>query len=166
MIRSAVDVTASLEAGVHHSQGEGGLATVTTDPTWTGPAWTEPEPEVAAFLDDYDSRGDRAAGLFAGTFLVLDPARAISLDPAALAAALPARRRMFDAAGVGEISRTGARQLRLDAQHVLVSATWRADRAGSVPLELASTLLLRREPDRYEVVVYLNHTDLAAALAG
>lgn len=132
------------------------------------PGWTTLEPDVAAFLDEYDAHGrsadENAATLFADSFLVLDPVRAATVTPAALAAALPARRRMFDNAGVGEFSRTDARQLRLDDRHVLVTADWSAERAGATPLPLTSTFLLRREGSDYRVVVYLNHTDLAAAL--
>jgi hypothetical protein len=126
--------------------------------------WTPTDPDVAAFLDEYD-RGDPTA-LFAGTFLVLDPARAAAVTPAQLAAALPARRTMFDAAGVGALRRTGARQQRLDDRHVLVSAGWSAERTAGGPLNLASTFLLRREGDSFQIMVYLNHTDLVAALGG
>ena len=132
------------------------------------PDWTPLDQDVASFLDEYDAHGRSADGnaarLFADSFLVLDPTRAATVTPAALAAALPARRRMFDNAGVGAFSRTDARQLRLDDQRVLVTADWSAERAGAAPLTLNSTFLLRREGSVYRVVVYLNHTDLAAAL--
>jgi hypothetical protein len=82
-----------------------------------------------------------------------------------LAAALPARRGMFDAAGVGAIRRTDARQLRLDDHHVLVSVDWTAERADRDPLRLESTFLIRREPDGPRIVVYLNHHDVAALLS-
>jgi hypothetical protein len=127
------------------------------------------EPDIAAFLDDYDAYGRDHPGPapepFAATFLALDPAHALTLTPAQLAAALPARRRRFDAAGVGEIHRTGASQLRLDDRHVLVTATWSADRDGADPLALRSSFLLRREGERYQIMVYLNHVDLDSALA-
>jgi hypothetical protein len=126
--------------------------------------WTPPDPDVAAFLDDYD-HGD-ATALFADTFLALDPARATAVTPAQLAAALPARRQMFAAAGVGPLNRTGARQQRLDDRHILVAADWSAERSTGGPLNVASTFLLRREGDSFQIMVYLNHTDLAAALGG
>jgi len=133
----------------------------------TTPDWTSPEDGVAAFLDDYDRLGTDGGGLsgvFAATFLALDPQRALALTPQQLAAGLPARRKMFADAGVTGLRRQSARQQRLDDRHVLVSAEWHAERAAG-PLTVASTLLLRQEGDRYEVVVYLNHTDLARALA-
>jgi hypothetical protein len=125
--------------------------------------WTPLDPDVSAFLDAYDT-GD-APALFAGTFLALDPARAVAVTPAQLTAALPARRAMFDRAGVGPLSRTAARQQRLDEHYLLVNADWSAPRAGTDPLHLTSTLLLRREGGGFQILVYLNHTDLTAALA-
>jgi hypothetical protein len=135
----------------------------------TSESWTAPSSEIEEFLRDYDTRGKapggEAAALFAPTFLAVDPARALALTPAALAATLPARRRMFDEAGVGELHRTTARELRLDERHALVSARWRAPRTDGTDIELAATLLVRREPDGWRVLVYLNHADVAALLA-
>lgn len=134
-------------------------------------SWTQPEDSVAAFLDDYDrlghSDGDGDGGLtgvFAATFLALDPHRAIALTPQQLEAGLPARRKMFADAGVTALRRHSARQQRLDDRHVLLSARWQAERAAG-SLTLASTFLLRQEDDHHEIVVYLNHTDLAQRLA-
>lgn len=131
-------------------------------------AWGPLEPDVQAWLDEFDHRsagGDGAADLFAGSFPVLDPANSFTLTPAVLAAALTQRRAMFDAAGVGTISRVGAQQLRLDAGHVLIRASWTAPRAGRSAVLLESTFLVRREPVGWRVVVYLNHHDVAAMLA-
>lgn len=131
--------------------------------------WAAPEPDIQAFLDEFDRRsggGGGAAALFAAQFLAVDPVRALVLTPEVLAGALPGRRKMFDAAGVGEIRRGEARQLRLDDRHLLVAAEWSAERAGAAPLRLASTFLVRREPDGPRILVYLNHHDVAALLAG
>jgi len=132
--------------------------------------WSEPDIDLAAFLDDFDRRSagpdSDVTGLFAPTFLALDPARALSLTPSMLAAGLPARRRMFEDAGVGPVRRVAARELRLDDRHSLVSAEWTADRATGEPLRLASMFLVRREPEGWQVLVYLNHADVAELLAG
>ncbi|MEO3857090.1 hypothetical protein [Acrocarpospora sp. B8E8] len=100
-------------------------------------AWSPLDPDIEAFIEDYDRRnaeqGTEATALFAPNFLALDPAHAIALTPAMLAAALPARRDMFAAAGVGAIHRADARQLRLDDQHTLVSIDWTAERADRDP---------------------------------
>jgi hypothetical protein len=135
----------------------------------TSGGWTEPSSEIEEFLRDYDARGKAPGGdpaaLFAPTFLAVDPARALALTPAALAAVLPARRRMFDEAGVGDLRRTTARELRLDERHALVSARWRASRTDRPDVELTATFLVRSEPDGWRVLVYLNHADVAALLA-
>jgi hypothetical protein len=130
--------------------------------------WSHPDPDVRAFLDDFDERGASPDGgseqLFAATFLAADPSSAVPLTPEQLAGTLPARRAMFDAAGVGAVRRQRAQQLRLDDRHVVVSGTWSADRTEGA-LELSSTLLLRSERDGYRVLVYLNHHDISALLA-
>lgn len=131
--------------------------------------WTALEPTIHAFVDEYDRRSAEPdtdpTALFADSFLALDPARAITLTPTILAKALPARRGMFDAAGVGAIRRTNARQLHLDDHHILVSVDWTAARADRNPLHLASTFLLRQQPDGPRILVYLNHHDVTALLA-
>lgn len=130
----------------------------------TLPGWTPISPRTRAFLDDYDAAGRAPGGdlgaVFADTFLALDPSHAVSLTPAMLAAALPARRRLFDDAGVGELRRADARELRLDDRHRLVRAEWVALADGR-EVRLVSTLLVRDA----EIVVYLNHTDPREALA-
>ncbi len=130
------------------------------------PQWTPLDPDNEAFLDAYDrlGAGGDPAALFAPQFLAVDPARAVSITAAMLAAALPARRGMFDAAGVGEIRRAQASQLRLDDRHVLIRADWVADRPGRDPLRLSASLLVRQEPAGPSILVYLNHLDVAAQL--
>lgn len=149
--------------------------------------WVALEPDIEAFLNEYDGRGSAPSGdtpagagpasgaepataagptaLFAPNFLAVDPARAIALTPDMLARALPARRRMFDGAGVGEIRRTDARQLRIDDLHVLISADWAAERTTGEPLRLSSMFLVRREPAGPRILVYLNHNDVTTLLA-
>jgi hypothetical protein len=132
-------------------------------------SWGPLEADIEAFVDEFDRRsagpGTGTTALFATNFLALEPARAVALTPAMLAAALPARRGMFDAAGVGDIRRADACQLSLDNQHVLVSIDWIAERAYGDPLRLESTFLVRREPDGPRIVVYLNHHDVAEMLS-
>lgn len=140
-----------------------------SDRTMITSEWSSLDPDAEASVDEYDRNGgDRSVpvtALFAPTFLALDPARAVLLTPAALAAALPARRAMFDAAGVGTIRRAAARQLRLDDPHLLVSVGWTAECADRDPLRLDSTFLLRREPTGPRIVVYLNHHNVADLLS-
>lgn len=132
------------------------------------PTWTPLDDDVAAFLDDYDTRGraedaDQSTS-FAPTFLVLDPTRSTTVTPAALAAALPVRRRAFARAGIGDFTRVGARQLRLDDRHVLLTVDWHAAHRPD-PIAVSATFLLRREPAGYTITLYLNHTDLTEHLS-
>jgi hypothetical protein len=131
--------------------------------------WSHLDPDIETFIDEYDRAGNdedmQATALFARPFLAIDPARAVSLTPEIFATALPARRAMFDAAGVTTIRRTAAHQLRLDDHHVLVSVDWTAERPDRDPIRLESTLLLRREPEGPRIVVYLNHHDVTELLA-
>ena len=131
------------------------------------PTWTRLEPDISAFLDEFDELAADPQGgsheLFAPTFLAVDPNHALALTPGQLAATLPARRAMFAAAGVREVHRQDARQLRLDDRHVLVAGHWSAER-DTGPVTLSSTLLLRAEPSGYRVLLYLNHHDVTALL--
>lgn len=131
-------------------------------------SWTRLEPDVRAFIDEFDARGTDPQGeaekLFASTFLAVDAQLAVGVTPDQFAAALPARRAMFRAAGVSAVVRQRAEQLRLDERHVLVRGQWSAERDAG-PITLSSTLLLRNEPPGYRILVYLNHHDVAALLA-
>jgi hypothetical protein len=132
-------------------------------------AWGPLDPDIEAFIEEYDRRsaepGAGTTALFAPSFLVLDPGHALTLTPAMLAAALPSRRGLFDAAGVGAIRRAGTCQLPLDDAHAMVSVDWIAERTGREPLRLESTFLIRREPDSLRIVVYLNHHDVTTLLS-
>ncbi len=132
-------------------------------------AWNPLDPDIDLFIEEFDRLGSepdtQVSSLFAETFLALDPARALALTPAMLAGALNARRAMFAKGGVGAVQRSNARQLRLDDDHVLVTAEWSADRGEREPLLLESTFLIRREPAGPRIVVYLNHHDVAALLS-
>jgi hypothetical protein len=132
--------------------------------------WQPPDADVQAFLADLE-RGDRTPGgdggeQFADAFVVADPTDARVVPRDALVAALPQRRRMFEAAGVGDVRCVDAAQLVLDDHHVLVTSDWDAERAAAAPVRLESTYLLRRDGGRLVVLAYLNHRDLAALFAG
>lgn len=131
--------------------------------------WKPLDPDIEAFLTAYEKFGDTpepdAGTPFAEHFIATDPQRATMVSPAMLVASLPARRKMFEQAGIGAIHRTGAAQQDLDAHHVLVTTEWEAERATGDPLRLESTFLLRREADGPRILVYLNHHDITALLA-
>lgn len=128
-------------------------------------SWQPLAPDIDAFLTEYERENPDAPGTqFADQFLATDPARALVLSREALLAALPARRKMFDQAGIGPIRRVAATQLELDATHLLVTSDWAADRADAEPLMLESTFLIRRDGDDLSILVYLNHNDIMELL--
>ena len=132
-------------------------------------SWKPLDPDIRDFLTEFQRRGDESeaddGGYFAEQFLTTDPNRAAVVTRAMLIASLPARRKMFEAAGVGTVRCVDASQLDLDEYHVLVTTDWEAERPGNPSLRLESTYLLRREADGPRVVVYLNHRDLTTLLA-
>jgi hypothetical protein len=117
-------------------------------------SWSEPDAETATFLRSLD------ASAFHEHVLVADPHRVVVVERSTLAAALPARRAAFTAAGIGEPRLTHAECLPLDDRHLLVSGTWTAG-----PVDLESTYLLRRTPDGLRAIAYVNHRDVESALA-
>ncbi|WP_345636083.1 hypothetical protein [Rugosimonospora acidiphila] len=133
------------------------------------PGWRPLTADVDAFLAEYERRGSDpgsdSGAHFAEQFLTLDPNHCLALARATLVASLPARRQLFEKAGVGPLRLAGARQLDLDERHVLVRTAWAADRAGGAPLRLTATFLLRRDDDGTRIVVYLNHHDVRALLS-
>ena len=124
--------------------------------------------DISEFLDAYDRlrATDRTAvaKLFNPTFLVLDPSTATALTPAVLAGVLPARKRMFESAGIRATRRTNAREQRLDELHSLVQVEWVAERESGAGITLSSTFVLRRSVEGMRIVVYLNHRDVRALL--
>ena len=77
---------------------------------------------------------------------------------------LPLRRKLFADADVGAPQLVRAEQLDLDPLHKLIRTSWRAPRTDRPDVILESTFLVRRtEPA--QILVYLNHKDLAELLA-
>ncbi|MGI5130655.1 hypothetical protein ACQEVB_27880 [Pseudonocardia sp. CA-107938] len=117
-------------------------------------SWIEDDAEVSAFLRSLDATS------FDDRILVADARRVAIVERSALAAALPARRAAFAAAGAAAPRLTHAAALPLDEHHVLVTATWKAGQ-----FDLASTYLLRRTADGLRAIAYVNHRDLKSARA-
>jgi hypothetical protein len=131
-------------------------------------SWKPLTPDIDAFLAEFERRGtdpqSDSGEQFADQFLTVDPGQAAVLSRAMLTAALPARRKMFDTAGIGAVRCVAASQLDLDERHLLVTADWDAERAAGEPVRLQSTFMLRREDDGPRILVYLNHHDVMALL--
>ena len=133
-------------------------------------ATTLVRPAIRDLLITLTASGDveRFGPLFADPFVSLAPGQSGVVSRAAFLAALPARRAMFESIAATGLTLSAARETELDRDHVWVEARWRMhveDAAGDRGLELASGLLLQRRASRWQVVVYLNHHDIAAVVA-
>jgi hypothetical protein len=131
-------------------------------------------PDVLDFFDRYQrgsesSDPEVARDCFAETFLNLDPRTAGPVPREALIQALSGRAQLFARIGVEALELTELTERPLDDLHTLVATTWTArfsaDAADAEPLVLPSQFLLRRHGDSWQIVVYLNSTDLAAVFA-
>lgn len=125
-----------------------------------------PSPEVVQFLDEYDglSSGSTAvSAVFADSFLVLDANGSYNLTPTMLVAAIPARRKIFESAGVTRVVRVNAREIVMDPMHRRVAVEWSAETRTGAAL-LSSSFVLRQQDVRLRAVVYVNHIDPRLAL--
>jgi hypothetical protein len=131
-------------------------------------------PDVLEFFDRYrrgadTSDPDVVRDCFAETFLNLDPRTCSPVPREALIQALAGRAQLFGSIGVEGLELTELSETPLDERHTLVATTWTARFSPEVqdaePLVLPSQVLLRRSGDSWQIVVYLNSTDLAAVFA-
>src|SRR3954451_4813353 len=131
-------------------------------------------PDVLEFFDRYQRGADTSdpevvRDCFAETFLNLDPRSAGPVPREALIQALPGRAGLFATIGVQALELTELTERPLDELHTLVATSWSARFSADVPdpepLELPSQFLLRRNGDSWQIVVYLNSTDLATVFA-
>ena len=149
------------------------------DPATAPTAWAAMRPVRAAIwhllttLEGAGQAGDVAdvttlGPLFADQFMNLGPGQSGVVSREAFLAALPARRAMFETIHATGMALSAAREIELDPDHVWVEARWRLhleNAAADRELELASGLLLQCRDSRWQVVVYLNHHDIAAVVA-
>jgi hypothetical protein len=123
-------------------------------------------PDVLEFFDRYQRETDTT---FAETFLNLDPRTCSPVPREALIQALAGRAQLFGSIGVEALELTELSETPLDDLHTLVATTWTARFSPGAddaePLVLPSQFLLRRSGDSWQIVVYLNSTDLAAVFA-
>ncbi|MEZ4595962.1 MAG: DUF4440 domain-containing protein [Chloroflexota bacterium] len=128
---------------------------------------SETRPEIRELLLAYTA-GDPAVtvGLFRDGFLALDPSTVTMVDRERFASGLPERARMFASIGATGTDLVCLDEHVLDEWHVLVDGTWRIrlSDADAPPLHLRSSFLLRREDDRWQVAVYINHQDVRAVI--
>jgi len=130
-------------------------------------------PGVLDFFDRYrrgadTSDPDVVRHCFAETFLNRDPRTCSPVPREALIRALSSRAQLFGSIGVEALELTELSETPLDDLHTLVATTWTARFAPGTdaePLVLPSQFLLRRSVESWQIVVYLNSTDLAAVFA-
>jgi hypothetical protein len=128
-----------------------------------------PEPVRAwlhSFVDSSRSGADGGPGeLFAEVFLTGEPGGTATVPRAAFLAALPARERMFRAAGWAD-PRLGTARYEPLGEHfgALVTGWQMSALDGGRSLQLRSAFVLRLHGDRAEVIAYLNDQDLGAVL--
>lgn len=130
-------------------------------------------PDVRDFFERYARAGDTLDtdalnDCFGETFLNLDPTTAVPVSREALIRALPMRDRLFASIGAQGLDLTSLAETPLDELHTLVESVWSArfgpDAANAEPLTLTAAFLLRRDGDRWRIVVYLNHHDVGAVI--
>jgi hypothetical protein len=130
--------------------------------------------DVLEFFDRYQRGADTSdpdvvRDCFAETFLNLDPHSAGPVPRETLIQALPDRARLFATIGVEALELTDLTEAPIDELHTLVATTWSArfsaDTEDAEPLALPSHFLLRRQGASWQIVTYLNSTDLVAIFA-
>jgi hypothetical protein len=126
-------------------------------------------PDVRAFFERYeragkDPGGGALSGCFCELFMSLDPRSASVLSPQELEAALPRRRKLFEAIGSDGLELAEMSEMPLDDLHTLVRTTWNLKlRAGAPgrPVTLRSTFLLHQDAGAWRIALYLNHQDMS-----
>ncbi|MFB9238434.1 hypothetical protein ACFFWC_23370 [Plantactinospora siamensis] len=133
----------------------------------------QPSDDVREFFAEFERAGNdndiqAVIQQFAEVFLNADPNGAQPVPRAALAAALPQRKALFDSIGLLRTHLTAITETALDEHYVLVDTQWstelRDPGALSGPLDLTSTFVLRREAGTLRIVFYLNHQDIVARI--
>lgn len=128
---------------------------------------------LETFFRDYErNSNDSAFGLllaqFADVFLAANPAGASAVQAAAFAAALPIRKKLFEALGCVKTTLVSLEETPLDAQHSLARTQWRMrfTASGQAPVDIIvdSTFIVRLCPEP-KIVFYLTHQDIMAALS-
>ena len=131
-------------------------------------------PDVLEFFDRYRRGADTSdqevlRDCFAETFLHLDPRSCAPVPREGLIRGLNGRAQRFGSIGVEALELTELSETPLDDLHTLVATTWTARFSPGAddaePLVLPSQFLLRRSVESWQIVVYLNSTDLAAVFA-
>ena len=128
---------------------------------------------IQAFFDEFqrcnaDGDAEKLGRLYAPVFLAAGANGAQAVRSADLVLAIPKRRQMLEAVGCRPAVLVSFEETKLDDRYSMarVRWRWRVERSATAPLEITldSTLILQRGDDGFQIVVYMNHEDIFAAL--
>jgi len=131
------------------------------------------EPATRVFFETFErgsAAGDAAslAKLYTESFLVAGPNGVQVVKASDLAHIVPKRKQMLDAAGCGDAKLVSLNETRLDDHYSMVRAEWRwrvnCGDSESPEITLPSTYIVRRSGEGLQIVFYLAHGDITAAL--
>jgi hypothetical protein len=125
-------------------------------------------PGISEFFAEFERHNsaqdfDQLVKQYAEVFLSADPSGTRPVRRQDLAAALPKRKQLVQSAGCKSTRLISLDETPLDALHTLVRTSWRWQFA-TKEITLASTFILRNREHEWEIVFYLAHDDLIAAL--
>ena len=111
---------------------------------------------------------ERLAAFYAPAFLMAGPAGAQVVKAGDLAAAIPKRRQLFDAAGCRSTTLLSVDDTRLDGRYSLVRTTWqwtfaRAD-GTTTDITLPASYVVDRLSGDGRIVCYVNDADITAIM--
>ncbi len=106
----------------------------------------------------------QVAAQFADDFLAAGPQGPVIVPAAVFAQKLPARKRLFDEAGLESARLTSRRDLRLGERYVLVETKWRMNFASEgkpgTSMDVGSSFLVDMGGSEPRILVYVAHQDV------
>ena len=106
----------------------------------------------------------QAAAQFAENFLAAGPQGPVIVPAAVFAQKLPARKQLFDEAGLKSARLASRRDLRLGERYVLVDTRWRMnfapERNPGISLDVGSSFLVDMGGSEPRILVYVAHQDV------
>jgi hypothetical protein len=131
----------------------------------------QPDSQLSDFFETFSRASDTLdtdalAACFEEVFLAADATGARAVPRPLFLHALPKRRQMAEAAGLGPAVLSSLTHQDLDEHYVLARTEWTApSTAGGDAVLLCSSFLLRRDDAGLRIVCYLNHQGLPQSTA-
>ena len=130
------------------------------------------EPAIREFFENfqkYNDAGDTEglARLYSPIFMVATPGGVQPVQAADMLKIIPKRKQMLEEVGCKSTTLVDLQETKLDPTYTLVQTTWKwlFHRGGeSKEFTLTSTSILRATTEGPQIVFYLNHEDIMAAL--